>query len=86
MIKNPVYPRVFELQKKNRNAIFLELACCCEHCQLLLCGYRTDLITGPSTSCTVGQECRKLIQDGFPPENIVATDIQQGMLLLKTHG
>ena len=43
-----------------------------------------DLIDGPTT-CTVGQECRKLIQDGFPPENIVTTDIQQGMLLLKTH-
>ena len=70
----PAYPRVFQLLKSRPDAIFLDVGCC-----------RADPFSYSILSCvliivrTVGTDLRKIINDGWPIPQTIATDLEAGI-------
>ncbi|KAI0687619.1 hypothetical protein BC835DRAFT_1448517 [Cytidiella melzeri] len=63
----PAYDQLLRLPQERENAIFLDLGCCCEANTESLC-----------LCChTVGNDTRKLVRDGWPVQNVIASDLQK---------
>ncbi|EJD05462.1 uncharacterized protein FOMMEDRAFT_78949 [Fomitiporia mediterranea MF3/22] len=67
----PAYPDLLELGNNRPDAIFLDFACCC---MSDMCHCLSPLLF----SIPVGNDARKAIADGYPMENVIASDLQAG--------
>ena len=71
------YPELLRLGKERPDAIFLDFACCCErHVPAVLLYWVWELMAWLGI---VGNDARKAIADGYPMQNVIASDIQPGM-------
>jgi hypothetical protein len=72
----PAYPRVFQLLKNRPDAIFLDIGCCRANSFLSsrLCWNLIDVHA-------VGTDLRKIVYDGWPISQTLATDLEAGMRL-----
>lgn len=68
----PAYPSLMQLVKERPDAIFLDYACACKHWKdtFIPKYYSTE-------SYQVGVDTRVAIADGYPVENVVASDLQK---------
>ena len=70
------YPRVLDLVKSRPDTIFLDVGCCCMN-QSISRSFLNNLICPK----IVGTELRKVIHDGWPVSQTIATDLEAGMTL-----
>ncbi len=72
MARLPAYPDLLKLRTERSDAILLDLGCCCEStCPLCTLGSSPDNVREP-----VGNDIRKAVLDGFPVQNVIASDLQ----------
>lgn len=84
MSSNSIYPTVLEAGKSG-NTIFLDLGCC-SMCRYLGPVSTQNLICSISPWPTlVGTDVRKLVLDGYPPQNVLGSDIRQDFIDLSHH-
>ena len=70
------YDVLLELGKKREGAILLDIGCCCEFWVPMILNM---LITSPLMP--VGNDVRKAIADGYPVQNVIASDLEKGEYL-----
>ncbi|KAI0066436.1 hypothetical protein BV25DRAFT_1878320 [Artomyces pyxidatus] len=58
------YPQLLKRGKERLGAIFLDIGCCCKFCALI----------------RLGNDIRKAIADGYPVENVIASDLQSSVV------
>lgn len=68
----PNYQKVLQLGKGRRDALFLDLGCACACLVKVFLAYPDGF--------SVGTDIRKLIQDGYPAQNVIASDLRPGQI------
>lgn len=68
----PAYNYLLKLGEEREGAILLDIGCCCELPDT------QNMSSVRLTSGLVGNDVRKVVADGFPVHNVVATDIHPG--------
>ena len=76
----PAYPLVLRLLKNRPDAVFLDIGCCSKRLSYL--GVCPDDLTHVfALVSVVGAEVRKVIYDGWPITQTIATDLEAGTAL-----
>jgi len=70
-----MYEHILKLGRERPNAILLDIGCCCAS---KYCG---SIFFGDNKIRLVGVDSRKAASDGFPAENIISSDINDGNML-----
>lgn len=71
--KTSGYEEALQIGLKRKGAILLDLGCCCR----LFYGHYT-VTNLPFTDTPVGNDVRKVAADGFPIEQVLASDLKAG--------
>lgn len=71
----PAYPDLLRLGRERKGAIFLDIPCCCQY-GLNNNDNVVDITRGKHIP--VGNDTRKAVQDGYPIDNVVASDLHKG--------
>jgi len=70
-----VYEHILKLGRERPNAILLDIGCCCAS------KYYVYVFFDDNEIFSVGVDSRKVASDGFPAENIISSDINNGNML-----
>ena len=71
------YQDLLKLGRERKGAIFLDLGCCCTFSvDLFQCPMSFDRLIYPLSA--VGNDVRKVVHDGYPVENAIASDLRRG--------
>ncbi len=75
----PGYDRLIKLGKERKNAVLLDIGCCCKSFRATspVDGYIYQCLI-----CLVGNDVRMAAADGFPVKQIEATDLYGGPCLV----
>jgi hypothetical protein len=71
----PAYHDLLKLGKQRNGSIFLDIGSCCESTPAHLSNPEQIQMS----IILVGNDARKVVADGFPLENVVTSDLHQGL-------
>ncbi|KAI0311427.1 hypothetical protein OF83DRAFT_1151055 [Amylostereum chailletii] len=77
MARLPAYPALLQLGRERPGAIFVDLGCCCAPPSLCHTPACADITS--SRLIAVGNDVRKAVLDGYPPENILGVDVSKDL-------